>query len=415
MSNNKIEEKEHHLYGGSSAKYWSNCYGWASLVQTIPHEEAGEAAQVGTALHTGILEVKTQAEINKRLTGVDFTDEELREQYKGIPLWPEDGESMANEFWDEVWVKALEEFITGKQVYIEKKLMLFSELDCGGTADFIAMYYNDQGKLVAVLGDIKTGRVRVEPDEEQMKFYLTALYKLVKAKGSEIDVFKSFIYQPQHHTAYTDHVFTKAEILRALKKYEKAIIESKKESPKFKAGDWCDWCKCRGRCTTYTKFHNDKFDMAVARIEGKPSLIPVEELSDEIIKNLVLYGDKLKNYLSAVNKEAILRFMSGKPIEGLKIVEGVTKRKFEDTEKTKQAMLTYGINPVKESLLGIGDMTKALQATGLKKKEADAVLEPFVVKPPAPPKITTADDPKPDFVFKSAGSLLDGFDEDGEF
>jgi len=208
-------EKEHHLYGGSNCDIWSNCFGATSLMVGLPEEPPTTHSLRGTALHTGVLEVKTKKEIDHRISGG-----ELAFDYSKIEHWPEEGPDLAEEFWQLIWKNVLEQFVTGKTIFIEKKLMLFPELDAGGTADSVVLYYNDKGKLVAVVGDCKFGRVRVEPDKEQLKFYLTALNKLVKAKGKQIEEFRSFVYQPMHTEVYTEHKFTKSEIEKALPSLE---------------------------------------------------------------------------------------------------------------------------------------------------------------------------------------------------
>lgn len=406
-------EKEHHLYGGSTVKYWSNCFGWASLYAILPHEEAGEAADRGTALHTGVLEHKAKSEINHRLTG-----EPVVTDYKSIPNWPEEGAVLAEEFWDIIWEKELEGFITGKMIYIEKKLMLFPELDCGGTGDIVILYTNDKGKLVARLGDCKFGRVLVPASDEQLKFYLVCLNKIAREKGKVIDEFHSFVYQPEDFPSYKAHKFSKSEIERAEEKYLKAITESKKENPKFKAGDWCQWCKIRGQCATYTKYLDKEMEMTVIRNQELSTVEfrPVETIPDDILVKISQYGEKLTNYISAVKKEIILRFAAGKPVAGVRIVEGTTKSKFGTKEEVITVMQDHGVDPFKEApLKGIGDMTSALMAAKrITKKEADKIIKPLTIKPEGPPKITTLSDPKPDYVFKDSGSLLEGLDDDCE-
>ncbi len=120
------EEKAHHTCGGSNAKQWGNCHGYLSLASTMPDEPSGPAAIRGTALHTGVLEVKTYEEIECLREGHAPTLD-----YSLISDWPEEGPQLAEEFWQHVWKEVLEEFITGKTIYIEKKLMLFPDLDFG--------------------------------------------------------------------------------------------------------------------------------------------------------------------------------------------------------------------------------------------------------------------------------------------
>lgn len=408
-----MTEKEHHLYGGSSVKYWSNCYGWASLIQALPVEPPGKAAKRGTALHTGVLEVKTQGEINKLLFG-----EEPNFLYDSISDWPEEGQELADEFWEFLWKEILEEFITGKTIYIEKKLMLFEDLDAGGTADFIALWYNDKGKLTAALGDCKFGRVKINPDDEQLKFYLAALSKLVRNKGKEIEEFISFVYQPESYGKFHKHKFTKSEIVKAEQKYEKAILESKKEKPKFKAGDWCEYCKARGNCPTYTKHVDKQMELMVLRTQETVQFAQVETLSDEIIAKVVLHGDKLVNQIEAIKKEAFIRMIGGHKIPGLKFVATSGRRSLKDSAETVNGLIELGIEPYQQKLIGIGEAKKRIKEVGsLKGKEIDKFLDSISEKSEPPPKITSADDPRPEIQIRNPSDLLIGLDEseDSEF
>lgn len=406
-------EKEHHTYGGSSVDIWFNCPGWASLIKDIPYEEAGKEAKRGTALHTGVLEVKTQAEINHRISGTP-----IKLDYSKIEGWPEEGPEFATEFWELVWEKVLEKFVTGKTIQIEKKLMLFPELDCGGTADFIVLYYNDKGKLVAVIGDCKFGKVRVDPDKEQLKFYLTALYKIVKEKGKTIDEFKSFVYQPTHHEPYTEHKFTRSEIEKAVVKYEKAIIESKKENPKFKVGDWCKYCKAQGKCLTYNKHLDKEMELMVIRNREQVSLIPPEELTPEVKAKIVLFSDKLVKYFKEVKKSVLLDFLHKTKEETaelrkyVKVIQGRSNRVYTDPIKVADEMQKLNINPYKKpDIKGLGAMEAALIEAGYPKKEAQKIVDSYTHKPEGKPKITSADNPGIDYVFKDAASILEDFDE----
>lgn len=410
-----MTEKEHHLYGGSSADIWVNCHGWASLVKDLPPEPPTVHSLRGTALHTGVLERKIKAEIEHRISGA-----ELKFDYSDIEHWPEEGPEYADEHWELFWKETLEQFVTGKKIYIEKKVMLFPELDAGGTADIIVLYYNDKGKLVLVVEDDKFGKVRISPDKEQLKFYLTAVNKLVREQGKKVDEFIAKVYQPSHSERYTSHKFTKSEIEKAELKYEKAIIESKKDNPKFKVGDWCTYCKAQGRCLTYKKHLDAKMELMVVRNRDTVSLTPIDQLPVETRVKIAFLGEKLSKYIKEVQKSILLDFMHKTPEElvelrkYVKVVEGQSKRQFKDTELLAKDMQELGVNPFKEpkiELKGLGAMETALVQIGYPKKEAAKIVDSYTEKPKGKPKITTADDSKPDYQFDNAASLLDDYDD----
>ena len=397
-------EKEHHTFGGSTAKYWANCPGWLSLVSTLPKQEPGEAARKGTALHTGVLERKMRAEIEYLVHGTP-----PQVNYDGIPEWPLEGPEIAEEFWKAVWDKALENFVTGKQVYIEKHIMLFPDADAGGTADVIILYYNDKGQLVAVVGDLKTGFVAVDPDDEQIKMYLASVNLRAREAGKNIEVFKGFIYQPsQEPHTFREATFTKSEIERATKKFEKAIAESKKPKPKFKTGDHCRWCRCQSSCKAYADEMGRKMELASVDF----ALAEIETLPDDVIRQRFFDAAKfieyVKKYKSELEKHIIREARKGHTIEGTKIVQGVGKRQWIDDEAAAQELMNdYGLSDItKRKLKGLGDIKKLLQEKGMKGKEADKVIDRLCEKPLGEPLVVPPDDDRPPMKFDDGTALL---------
>lgn len=399
-------EKARHLYSGSVAKYWANCHGWASLAATTPSEEAGIEAIRGTALHTGILERKVRAEIEFLLNGKEIPSNEVL--YADIPNWPEDGPELAEAFWQAFFKNVLEEIITGKTIYIEHKLFLSEELDAGGTADVVVIYRNDKNQVVLVVGDLKTGYREVKPTDEQLLFYLSAGNELAQKKGLTIDVFKAFIFQPTDSEAYSEHIFSKSKIGSATKRYFQAIAQSKKEDPKFKVGDWCRFCRVQASCKTYNKYLDRQLE--VVPTNGLPS---VETLPDETLVNIWLHSDRIEGYLSAVKKHIIRRFREGRPLSGLKLVDGVAKRRWRNEETTKEVLRAAGIDPVIESVVNLGEAEKRLKNGGHSKKDIDSIMYTLTDKPKPPPKLVVESDPRPaiDIVDKD---LLVGYDEVSE-
>ena len=376
---------------------WSQCQGWAAEIAKLPPEPPGPAAIKGTALHYGILERKCQAEIDYRLKGTP-----VNVSYDDIPDWPEDGHLMADDFWHLLWTRVLEEILTGKHVYLEKKVMLFPNKDAGGTADVVVLYRNDKGETVLVVGDIKTGYHRVEPDEDQLQFYLGAAYLRAKDKGLEVDAFRSFIYQPTHTEHFTEAKFTKKQILSAIKRYEKAIMGAESGKPKYKAGEHCRFCQAQATCKAYNKHLSEKMDL-----EAPAATLPqVEVLSDETLLKLFCAADQIEGYLSEVRKHIIKRFTDNNPVPGLKVVAGVAKRKWIDRTIARDVLVQAGIDPVVEDIIGLGAAEKLLKAKGKKKEEIDAIMYTITEKPPCPPKVVLESDKRPAISLDNGGGLL---------
>lgn len=408
-------EKLHHLYGGSTAKIWRNCYGWAALTKQaeqeridagLPAEETNQAAIAGSAAHIGVLERRFVAGIKHLQDGTP-----VNVSYDDIPDFPPDGAVIAEDFFNTVFNEVLEGIVTGKQIYVEKKLMFDEEQDSGGTADIVVLYYNDKAQLVAVIGDLKTGRIQVTADSEQLLFYLTTVYKKMQEKGKDVGEFIGFIYQPTTEPAFSSNKFSKSDILRAAKAYDKAIVESKKEKPKFKVGDWCEYCKVKPRCKTFNQHVDKQLEQAVNKHNKLP---PIEEVSDEILYNIFTYGDLIEDYISSVRKHIVMRFAAGRPVPGLKLVAGVSKRRWKDDQEVITKMRKLGVPATKEKALGIGAIEAGLKAKGLTKMEIKDIVDPLVVKPPAPLKVTTIEDKRPAVIMQDASALLEGLDDDIE-
>lgn len=381
-------EKAHHIYGGSTAKFWSNCPAWAAEMARLPPQIAGPAALRGTALHTGA-EKYFQIWINHLLHGAPLNFEDYS---KGIEGFPDDGHEIIEAYWKAVWKNVLEEILTGKQIYLERKLMLSEELDAGGTADVAVLHRDDKNLLWCTIGDLKTGFHRIDPDEEQLSFYLAAANERARSKGVPIDKFKAFVYQPTHSEPYSEHIFTKKKIESATKKYFKAIEESKKDKPKYKVGDHCKFCRAQATCKAYNAHINNQMDLEVVKRKELP---PVESLPDETLVSLWKHGEEIETYISAVRKHIIQRFSEGRPLEGLKIIAGVAKRRWASDEIAKEVLITHGIDPTVEKVIGITEAERKLKASGKSQLDINNIMYTITCKPPAPPKITDLSDKRP--------------------
>ena len=404
-----ISEKLHHTFGSSTAKHWVNCYGWASITSMLPQQEAGEAADTGTALHAGTLERYVKAKLHELETG-----EVLEVKYYDIPNWPKDGHLFAEHFWMTIWTRVLEQLLTGKRICIESKLMLFPDQDSGGTGDIVVYYHNDKAQVVCVVGDIKSGRVRVEPSGEQNKFLLAGAYLRAKEKGIEIDVFKSFIYQPSHSEVYTEHTFTKNQILTAIKKYQKAITESRKDNPKFKVGDHCEWCKAQGVCKAYHT-HMKKDAAVVLSGSGFPI---VETLAEEELVKINALSEDVTSYFKKVKEAIVSKFMHGTAgdylKQNLKLVQGLGHRAWIDESKAIDTLETFGIRATETQIIGVPEAESRLKASsevGMKPKDIYNVISSLTLRPKAAIRLVDINHKEPAMAIQPAGSLLSSVEE----
>jgi len=177
----------------SAASRWINCPASVKLCEGIPYQPAGEAAQIGTAIHA-VAETCI-------LTGVSPTDF-IGKEVEGITITSinaDFAQQHVNHIRDlelRLGTLKVEQYVT---IYESDKVEL------GGTADVMA--YSDE-KDTLVIADLKTGRGYVDADSDQMKLYAIGAMRSLKAEFRNIEL---AIIQP-HHGEPRTHKLTFKEL-----------------------------------------------------------------------------------------------------------------------------------------------------------------------------------------------------------
>lgn len=271
-------------------------------------------------------------------------------------------------------------------VSVERKLYLSQKLF--GTCDFCYVGKSEQGELVGVVTDLKTGRyVRVEAQgNSQLAYYACAL----RATYPEhvLDKVVCYIYQPRKK--HTDsHVFTKQE----LDKWERDIITQsyraeamKLHAPQpgdFKAGDHCQYCRAKGICATYTNKRQEQIGVAMS---AKKTRLPSPSLlTSEQIANVVAYRKEIEDYLKQVEAYAKAQALAGTPVVGTKLVQGRARRRWRGPEVAEN-LKAMGVEPYEQKL-------KAF--TNIEKELGKGSVDHLLVTPKAPLQIVPSTDRRP--------------------
>lgn len=360
--------RSHSVLGGSSALRWVNCPGSVFYTKDLPPEEASEAALEGTKAHE-LAEIALSDYLDHLIEGTDpnirlelsSADETMKEAVEG--------------YVKAIWENLLEKSLTGKAYGIEEFFCLDDNLDMAGTVDFWAVYIDDRGKRVGVIADFKYGFHSVEPEKNaQLAFYACGLRKMLTDKGKDIDYVRAAIYQPRNGAkAYKETKFTRKVLIKWEDEFQKAakriFIDQK---PKFKAGEWCRWCRAKGICPTYKTSVETKTSLALIRPQEVKLPMP-ESLSDEQLAKIIINSGAITDFLKGCKDHAMSRYQLKNPIPGLKIVEGATRRTWaEDTIVLEKKLLELGLSRTEicnYKLKGIGDLTKIL-----KKNDYDPVI-----------------------------------------
>lgn len=416
----KAPTADHALLSPSAAKKWLGCAASLACEVGIPNE-SGAAAVNGTAMHT-LSEYALNA-IKDGHQGRDFDVAKffepvaservvVRNEGKG-PMVIAADEQPGDVLVTDDFVSQVSKYVNycapimaaAEVVDIESRVSLTRILHPGfelngvkletfGTADFVALLRNPDGTYTLIVGDLKTGRHKVTAAENKQEM-LYALGLLRKYRLSyDISAVKLFIFQPyaggadEWDTTPTalEHFakFASKQALKALDAYQRG--KKGLTSADFRpSNDACQWCRFSEKCNAKVKAASHTMDeMADVRtLELTPDVLKAE-------------WDKLplmRQHIADIEKAMYTHLMAGKPMEGLKLVEGRPgNRAWSDTAAVEKLAEECFAVLHKEVLLS---PTEAEKAIAKEAPELWADLEKLITRKPGQPSIAAADDKRP--------------------
>jgi hypothetical protein len=333
----------------SAASRWINCPASVKLCEGIPYQPAGEAAQIGTAIHA-----VAETCILTGVSPVDFIGKEV----EGITI-TEDNAEFAQQHVNHIrdlelrlGTLKVEQYVTA---YESDKLNL------GGTADVIA-YNIDKDTLV--IADLKTGRGYVDADSDQMKIYAIGAMRGLKEEFKNIEL---AIIQP-HHGEPRTHKMTFKELNDwAALFLTPALVEISKGSttptPSEKA---CQWCPAKATCPAHVENFNE--------VAAQPAMHTMTE--DELAAMLAKV-DVVEDYIKALRKYATERLEGGAIIRGWQMQPKRALRKWVDESAAVELLMSHGIS--KESLY-VTALISPAEASKLLSKEDRVLLDDITKK-----------------------------------
>lgn len=419
----KASTAEHALLSPSSAKKWLGCPASLACEVGIPNE-SGAAAVNGTAMHQ-LSEYALNA-IKDGHQGRDFDVAKffapvaservvVRNEGKG-PMVIAADEQPGDVLVTDDFVSQVSKYVNycapimaaAEVVEIESRFSLTRILHPGfelngvkletfGTADFVALLRNPDGTYTLIVGDLKTGRHKVTAAEnKQMMLYALGLLRKYRL-SYDISAVKLFIFQPyaggadEWDTTPTalEHFakFASKQALKALDAYQRG--KKGLTSADFRpSNDACQWCRFSEKCNAKVKAASHTMD-ELADIGGL-------ELTPDVLK---AEWDKLplmRQHIADIEKAMYTHLMAGKPMDGLKLVEGRPgNRAWADVRSVEQFIeLHGGVKEImyKQSLLSPTEAEKALKGDW---SDAYAGLQPLITRKPGQPSIAAADDKRP--------------------
>lgn len=380
------KERKHALLSASSAARWLACPPSARLEdkfrETCGYDNSSVYADEGTLAHEF-------AELNLRyLSGRISDDEEFvqaLEVLRAHDLYSEEIETEVEKYTTYVMeaFEAAKTVVPDPILFIEEKLDFSQVVEKGfgtGDAGIIA-----DGTMEII--DLKYGKgVKVEAYENpQLKLYAIGalhayemLYNITKVKVT--------IVQPRIDNIVS-WVISVKELYRWAEETVKPIAAKAYEGKGLqKAGDHCKFCLVKAMCATLAAKN-----VALAKHEFKdPQLLTEKQLID-VYKQIPMLVD----WANAVGEHLLKEAISGKKVEGYKLVEGQSRRRWTNEEDVQAKLKEEGyteeqFNTVK--LKGISDIEKLVG-----KKNFPALMEGFVVKPQGNPILVPETDKRPEY------------------
>jgi hypothetical protein len=295
-------------------------------------------------------------------------------------------------------VKAARDLCPDAIVELEVKSLDFSEWapEGFGTGDCIIV----ADDLLEII-DFKYGKgVRVEAEgNAQMRLYALGAIKLY-GELYDIKRVRMSIIQPRINREPSTDEIDVTELLDWAENYVKprAALAYDGEGEFNPSDETCKFCRAKEQCKA-------RADKNLALFDDAPdSLLITLEEAGEILEKAA----DMRAWLTDLENLVMRSLFEGKPVDGWKLVEGRSNRKYVDEDKVAEAMKAAGYEEAllfERKLIGITAMEKAFG-----KKAIGEVLETLIYKPQGKPTLAAAKDKRPEF--KPEELVLDAFDEE---
>lgn len=417
---------EHALLSPSASKKWMLCPASLACEVGIPNE-SGQAATNGVAMHTMservlLRLIKGEEASAKTLKGSHVLNhgkgpiKALVKPVTGAVLITDDFVSQVDKYVDycRPIIDAAEVVEVEQRVNLTRVLHPGVEIEAWdsegnkikgelvalqtfGTADLVAVMPTSDGSYMLIVGDLKTGRHRVEAKENyQMMLYALGLLKVYQ-RIYDISAVRLVIFQP--YAGGADEWDTTPEALRefgtsASKAALKAIDAFQRGKTGLKPADFnpgaaqCQWCRFSEKCNAKRKVATR--DIVDDLADDSPTEMSLDHLKAE--------WDKLplmRQHIADIEKAMYAALMRGEKVEGLKLVEGRKGNMAWLDESKLEYFKENHVNGYLLDKLVTVTPTEAQKKISVQDPELWAQLEPLVVRKPGQPLITTADDKRP--------------------
>lgn len=376
-------QRSHALLSASGASRWLNCTPSAKLEEEFGERKSSVYAQEGTLAHE-LSELYIRRDTLCDISEQDFNDG--LERIMADDLFNDEMLDVVPIYTDYCADQFIEAHTASESAVmeIEQKLDLtdfvpesFGTADCiiisDGLMEVIDLKY---GKGVAVYADWNT---------QLMLYALGALQKYDTMY--DISEVRLTIVQPRINNISSWQI--SVEELREWAEntlMPKAQLAFKGEG-ELSSGDWCRFCAVRNKCR---KLYEEQIEIAKHEF-AKPAL-----LTDEEIAEIVRRTPKLIEWANSITEYAQTKAIDeNKQWPGLKLVEGISRRKWLGEDEASNAILARCPELSEDEIFNmkLKPITSIEKVVG--KKRFAELLSDVVVKPQGKPTLVPLEDKRP--------------------
>ena len=372
---------KHALLSASSADRWMHCPGSVTLTRDMP-EKASEYAEEGQLAHA-IAELKLHRHLGRDNMSQRTYTTRLN-KLKQDPHYQPEMDGYTTDYLDYVTNIAYS-YDSLPYIAIEQMLDLSAYIPEGyGTADCIIIHGPDLHVI-----DLKYGKGVLVQAEDNLQLKLYALGAL-NAYQSIWDIrhVHMSIVQPRGDGIKEATISADNLLIWGNDIVRPAAERAYNGSDEYNSGPWCRWCKAQATC----RKHAVDVTSAIEDFGGTPPA----ELSMDELGDLLGKIDPLIKYAEAAKSYAQDTLMQGGQIKGWKLVEGRSKRVWDDQKAAFAALEAAGID---NALLWHKEpYTIAQLEAQLGKKTLAAAAGDHVIKRPGAPTLAPQSDKRQAYI-----------------
>lgn len=425
--------QEHALLSPSGSKKWIGCAASLACEAGIPNE-SGAPAISGTAMHT-ISEIHLNRYIDGTARALEadegcYVMDNGRDGIVAKAKAPKDGVLITKDMLDQCrkYTDYCKPIIDAADyVKLEMRAELTQILHPGyvdptkactdgspvyvqtfGTADLVAVMPRADGTHMLILGDLKTGRHRVEAKEnKQLMLYALGVMRRL-SRRYDITLVRLVIFQPYAGGAAEWDItpealaqFGKFAAARAVMALD-AFYKGKKnlKIADFKpSADACQWCRFAEKCTARAKSAVQIGGGQTASDSDLSDETP--EMTPEQLKEAYDKLPELRQHIATIEKAVYSALHKGVKVPGLKLVEGKPGNRSWGDPEAVEAELSRKESRImhKEVLLSPTEAEKVVPPDVWER------LSAMVTRKPGQPSVAPEDDKREEWKAASDADL----------